>query len=110
MPVATFCQTKSKPRYLVHIFFGIDSLTRFSLMDSSDDWISWKIYFEALFKRIAENPESEEEMLGEAKSLVEKLKKGALEASILKRGPFLAELELDARLKKANKIGKRTTE
>lgn len=72
---------------------------------SSDDWISWKVYFDALFQQISEHPETEQEKLDETKSLIETLKKSALAASILKRGPFMAELELDSRLKKANKIG-----
>jgi N-terminal acetyltransferase B complex non-catalytic subunit len=72
---------------------------------SSDDWISWKTYFDALFKNIAENPESEQAKLEEAKVLIESTKKSALEASILKRGPFMAELELDLRLKQDSKIG-----
>lgn len=74
---------------------------------SSDDWISWTVYFDSLFQRVSEKPESEQELLGEAHALIEKLKKSALEASILKRGPFLAELELDSRImKKNNNIGK----
>jgi N-terminal acetyltransferase B complex non-catalytic subunit len=72
---------------------------------SSDDWISWKTYFDALFKQIAEIPESEQSKMEEAKALIESTKKSALEASIMKRGPFMAELELDLRLKQDNKIG-----
>ncbi|KAH8549871.1 N-acetyltransferase B complex non catalytic subunit-domain-containing protein [Umbelopsis sp. PMI_123] len=71
---------------------------------NSDDWISWKTFFDALFKNIAENPESEQAKLEEAKALIESTKKSALEASILKRGPFMAELELDLRLKQDSKI------
>ncbi|KAG2173554.1 hypothetical protein INT44_007145 [Umbelopsis vinacea] len=71
---------------------------------NSDDWISWKAYFDALFKQIAEDPESEQRKLEEAKALIESTKKSALEASIMKRGPFMAELELDLRLKQDNKI------
>jgi N-terminal acetyltransferase B complex non-catalytic subunit len=81
-----------------------DVLTSF-ISFSSDDWISWKVYFDALFEQISENPETEQEKLDETKSFIETLKKSALAASILKRGPFMAELELDSRLKKANKIG-----
>jgi N-terminal acetyltransferase B complex non-catalytic subunit len=61
------------------------------------------VYFDALFQLVSEKPESEQELLGEAHALIEKLKKSALEASILKRGPFLAELELDSRMMKEGK-------
>lgn len=72
---------------------------------SSDDWISWKVYFDALFHSISEDAASEQAKIDEAKVLIESLKNAALQASILKRGPFMAELELDSRLKQGNKIG-----
>ncbi|KAJ2958587.1 hypothetical protein NQZ79_g5865 [Umbelopsis isabellina] len=76
--------------------------SRSVLSENSDDWISWTVYFDSLFQRVSEKPECEQELLGEAHALIEKLKKSALEASILKRGPFLAELELDSRIMKKN--------
>ncbi|KAI9310584.1 N-acetyltransferase B complex non catalytic subunit-domain-containing protein [Dichotomocladium elegans] len=63
--------------------------------ENADDWISWIQYFDAL---AATSTDYEK-----GYALVERLKKAALDAPMLKRGPFLAELELDYRLIKLQK-------
>lgn len=65
--------------------------------ENADDWISWQAYFDAV-QALLPNDSS---LADKAYTLVADLKKAALEASVLKRGPFLAELELDFRLGKA---------
>ncbi|KAI9492083.1 N-acetyltransferase B complex non catalytic subunit-domain-containing protein [Zychaea mexicana] len=64
--------------------------------ENSDDWISWRAYFDALDALVTEN--SDDALIKQARALVAQLSKQALEAPVLKRGPFLAELELDYRL------------
>lgn len=67
--------------------------------ENSDDWISWLAYFDAMNAKGIDD-------LSKAHALVDKLKKSALDAPVLKRGPFLAELELDYRANQAQKGGK----
>lgn len=66
--------------------------------ENSDDWISWLAYFDAVEALM----EQDKAVLDKARTLVADLKKLALEAPVLKRGPFLAELELDYRLSKSS--------
>ncbi|KAF7728781.1 N-alpha-acetyltransferase 25, NatB auxiliary subunit [Apophysomyces ossiformis] len=67
--------------------------------ENSDDWFSWLAYFDALEPSLETTPESCET----AHQLVAELKESTLKSSVLKRGPFLAELELDHRLRKVGK-------
>lgn len=69
--------------------------------ENSDDWISWRAYFDAVEALRGQDAG----LVDKARSLVADLKKAALEAPVLKRGPFLAELELDYRLAKAQGSG-----
>ncbi|KAI8138978.1 N-acetyltransferase B complex non catalytic subunit-domain-containing protein [Fennellomyces sp. T-0311] len=69
--------------------------------ENSDDWISWRAYFDAIDALIAQG--DADNRIAQARDLVAQLSKQALEAPVLKRGPFLAELELDYRLGKAQK-------
>ncbi|KAJ8657138.1 hypothetical protein O0I10_007218 [Lichtheimia ornata] len=66
--------------------------------ENSDDWISWLAYFDAMNAKGTDD-------LSKAHALVDTLKKSALDAPVLKRGPFLAELELDYRASQAQKGG-----
>ncbi|KAI7864096.1 N-acetyltransferase B complex non catalytic subunit-domain-containing protein [Spinellus fusiger] len=65
------------------------------IQENSDDWIHWLAYFDAIQSLVEEG---NADLIQEAFQLIEKLKKAALEAPVMKRGPFLAELELDYRL------------
>ncbi|KAI8384685.1 N-acetyltransferase B complex non catalytic subunit-domain-containing protein [Radiomyces spectabilis] len=66
--------------------------------ENSDDWISWLAYFDAVNGLL--DQESSEEILEKAVEMIGRLKETALKAAVLKRGPFLAELEWDHRLNK----------
>ncbi|KAI7856841.1 N-acetyltransferase B complex non catalytic subunit-domain-containing protein [Circinella umbellata] len=68
--------------------------------ENSDDWISWLAYFDATDALVADGSK---ELVTQARELIAQLSKQALEAPVLKRGPFLAELELDYRLKEDEK-------
>ncbi|ORY95533.1 N-acetyltransferase B complex non catalytic subunit-domain-containing protein [Syncephalastrum racemosum] len=72
--------------------------------ENSDDWISWLAYFDAVEALMPED----KAVLDDARALVADLKKLALEATVLKRGPFLAELELDYRLSKKSTVDQST--
>ena len=74
--------------------------------ENSDDWINWRAYFDAVDAFIAQG--EADQYIAQARELVAQLSKQALDAAVLKRGPFLAELELDYRLGKAQKGGKVT--
>ena len=69
--------------------------------ENADDWFHWLAYFEAV-----EAMASEENVIANAEALVEKSKATVLKDKLLKRGPFLAELDLDYRLQKLGKRGK----
>jgi N-terminal acetyltransferase B complex non-catalytic subunit len=69
--------------------------------ENLDDWFHWLAYFDAVDALV-----NEEETVEDAEKLVESSKKIVLNSKLLKRGPFLAELELDARLHKAGQRGK----
>ncbi|RCI04362.1 N-alpha-acetyltransferase 25, NatB auxiliary subunit [Rhizopus stolonifer] len=70
--------------------------------ENPDDWFNWLAYFEAVEALVEENNET---VIGEAKSLVATTQKSVLDNKLLKRGPFLAELELLHRLRKTeNKV------
>ena len=69
--------------------------------ENSDDWISWLAYFDAIDALVADGSK---ELVAQAHELIAQLSKQALEAPVLKRGPFLAELELDYRLKESKYI------
>ncbi|KAI8336826.1 N-acetyltransferase B complex non catalytic subunit-domain-containing protein [Chlamydoabsidia padenii] len=71
-----------------------------SLKENSDDWINWLAYFDATFGLLEESGGVNKEIVDKAKSLVLELQQSTHNSSILKRGPFLAELELDYRLNK----------
>ncbi|KAI9013783.1 N-acetyltransferase B complex non catalytic subunit-domain-containing protein [Phycomyces nitens] len=70
--------------------------------ENSDDWINWLAYFDAVEALVAED---DKETINNAHQLIEKLKKSALEAPMMKRGPFLAELEFEYRLSKKQAQG-----
>ncbi|KAI7906285.1 N-acetyltransferase B complex non catalytic subunit-domain-containing protein [Cokeromyces recurvatus] len=65
--------------------------------ENADDWFHWLAYFDAI------DALNDTEMINKAMALVERLQQAALKAKVLKRGPFLAELELDHRLWKTGK-------
>ncbi|KAG0169915.1 N-alpha-acetyltransferase 25, NatB auxiliary subunit [Apophysomyces sp. BC1015] len=67
--------------------------------ENSDDWFNWLAYFDALEPLMKISPET----CDSARQLIAQLKESTLKASVLKRGPFLAELELDYRLSKLEK-------
>lgn len=74
--------------------------------ENSDDWISWRAYFDAVEALVADGDSSSGAVIVEqAYQLVKDLKESARNAAVLKRGPFLAELELDHRLRKMQKGG-----
>ncbi|KAG2237856.1 N-acetyltransferase B complex non catalytic subunit-domain-containing protein [Thamnidium elegans] len=68
--------------------------------ENADDWFHWLAYFDAVEALIVDKPE---ETIASAEKLVENSKKAVLESKLIKRGPFLAELDLDFRLQKAGK-------
>ncbi|KAL9537039.1 hypothetical protein MBANPS3_012138 [Mucor bainieri] len=70
--------------------------------ENADDWFHWLAYFEAMDALI-----EQEDVIANAEKLVADAQKAVLESKLLKRGPFLAELDLDSRL---YKIGKRDEE
>jgi N-terminal acetyltransferase B complex non-catalytic subunit len=70
--------------------------------ENSDDWFHWLAYFESAHALIETKPT----IIQEAEQLVEFTQKQVLENKILKRGPFLAELDLDHRLFSIQKRGK----
>ncbi|KAL0097689.1 N-acetyltransferase B complex non catalytic subunit-domain-containing protein [Phycomyces blakesleeanus] len=70
--------------------------------ENADDWINWLAYFDAVEALVAED---NKEVVNNAHQLIEKLKKSALEAPMMKRGPFLAELEFEYRLAKKQDQG-----
>jgi N-terminal acetyltransferase B complex non-catalytic subunit len=76
------------------------------LKENADDWFHWLAYFEAVDALVAEKQEG---IIADAEKLVESLQKTVLESKLLKRGPFLAELDLDSRLYKIGKRGKKKT-
>ncbi|CEP15697.1 hypothetical protein [Parasitella parasitica] len=67
--------------------------------ENADDWFHWLAYFEAMDALIEQDG-----IIANAEKLVANSQKAVLESKVLKRGPFLAELDLDSRL---YKIGKR---
>ncbi|ORE08641.1 hypothetical protein BCV72DRAFT_303592 [Rhizopus microsporus var. microsporus] len=66
--------------------------------ENSDDWFSWLAYFEAVEALVVE--ESPEKVIEDAKNLIMTTQNMVLDSKILKRGPFLAELEFIHRLHK----------
>lgn len=70
--------------------------------ENSDDWFHWLAYFEAVDALIETNPN----IIQDAEKLVQLTQNKVLDNKILKRGPFLAELDLDSRLLKIGKKGK----
>lgn len=68
--------------------------------ENSDDWFHWLAYFEAV------DALNKPDVIEEAEKLVQVTQQQVLESKMLKRGPFLAELDLDARLFKIGKKGK----
>ncbi|KAI8979116.1 N-acetyltransferase B complex non catalytic subunit-domain-containing protein [Mycotypha africana] len=69
--------------------------------ENSDDWFHWLAYFEAMDAVVKDN----ENVIAKTEQLIEATQKVMLNnQKFLKRGPFLAELELDYRL---FKLGKR---
>lgn len=75
------------------------------LKENADDWFHWLAYFEAMDMLIAEKQQEQDSVIADAEKLVESLQKDVLGSKLLKRGPFLAELDLDARLCKIGKKG-----
>ncbi|KAI9256943.1 N-acetyltransferase B complex non catalytic subunit-domain-containing protein [Sporodiniella umbellata] len=67
--------------------------------ENQDDWFNWLAYFEAV-EAIMKDEENSEKILSEAKELIAATQKLVLDNKLLKRGPFLAELELLHRLRK----------
>ncbi|KAG2212015.1 hypothetical protein INT46_001275 [Mucor plumbeus] len=67
--------------------------------ENADDWFHWLAYFEAMDALI-----DQDGVIVNAEKLVADSQKAVLKSKLLKRGPFLAELDLDSRL---YKIGKR---
>lgn len=70
--------------------------------ENSDDWFSWLAYFEAVEALI----EKENGVVEKARKLIAATQKVVLDSNVLKRGPFLAELELLHRLRKTESKGK----
>ncbi|KAI8976468.1 N-acetyltransferase B complex non catalytic subunit-domain-containing protein [Pilobolus umbonatus] len=70
--------------------------------ENADDWFNWLAYFDAVDAMMNEDGKSD--ALKNAELLVDDMKNAVLQSKDLKRGPFLAELELSHRL---HKIGKR---
>ncbi|KAI8642749.1 N-acetyltransferase B complex non catalytic subunit-domain-containing protein [Parasitella parasitica] len=66
--------------------------------ENADDWFHWLAYFEAMDALIEQDG-----VIANAEKLVTDSQKAVLESKVLKRGPFLAELELDSRLYKIAK-------
>lgn len=69
--------------------------------ENVDDWFHWLAYFDAMDAMLVE----EKDIVENAEKLIEGAKKTVLGSKVLKRGPFLAELELDARLHEVGKRG-----
>ncbi|KAI9486220.1 MAG: N-acetyltransferase B complex non catalytic subunit-domain-containing protein [Benjaminiella poitrasii] len=76
-------------------------MSQAALESEADDWFHWLAYFEAM------DALSEEKVVREAEALVARSQRTVLDSKVLKRGPFLAELELDDRLRK---VGQRSKE
>lgn len=72
--------------------------------ENADDWFHWLAYFEAMDALI-----DQEGVIADAEKLVADSQKAVLESKLLKRGPFLAELDLDSRLYKIGKRGELAT-
>ncbi|KAL0143185.1 N-acetyltransferase B complex non catalytic subunit-domain-containing protein [Mucor lusitanicus] len=68
--------------------------------ENADDWFHWLAYFEAMNALM-----DQEGVIANAEKLVADSQKAVLESKLLKRGPFLAELDLDSRLYKIGKRG-----
>lgn len=71
--------------------------------ENADDWFHWLAYFDTMEALVQQGDNA---IIDKAESLVESLKKATLESKQMKRGPFLAQLELDYRLSKMGKKGK----
>jgi N-terminal acetyltransferase B complex non-catalytic subunit len=71
--------------------------------ENADDWFHWLAYFDTMEALVQQGDNA---IIDKAESLVESLKKATLESKQMKRGPFLAQLELDYRLLKMGKKGK----
>ncbi|CAO3630245.1 unnamed protein product [Cunninghamella blakesleeana] len=70
-----------------------------SLKENADDWINWLAYFDAHFKDDDHSLDHDH-----IRQFISNLQQITLQSNDLKRGPFLAELELDYRLKQLEKI------
>ncbi|CAO3632493.1 unnamed protein product [Cunninghamella echinulata] len=68
-----------------------------SLKENSDDWINWLAYFDAHFG----DNSMDQELI---RQFILSLQQLTLNSNDLKRGPFLAELELDYRLDQLKKL------
>lgn len=74
--------------------------------ENADDWFHWLAYFDAVEALIVDEAKADE-IIANAEKLVASSQKAVLESKLLKRGPFLAELDLDYRLQKAGKRSKK---
>lgn len=77
--------------------------------ENADDWFQWLAYLDAVDALILDESKSVD-TLTNAYKLIENSKKSVLESALLKRGPFLAELDLNHRLQKVGKKGKKKKE
>ncbi|KAI9304004.1 N-acetyltransferase B complex non catalytic subunit-domain-containing protein [Cunninghamella echinulata] len=68
-----------------------------SLKENSDDWINWLAYFDAHFG----DNKMDQQLI---RQFILSLQQLTLNSNDLKRGPFLAELELDYRLDQLEKL------
>ncbi|KAI7874177.1 N-acetyltransferase B complex non catalytic subunit-domain-containing protein [Mucor mucedo] len=70
--------------------------------ENADDWFQWLAYFDAVDALILDETKAVDTIEG-AYRLIENSKKAVLEGNLLKRGPFLAELDLNYRLQKVGR-------
>ncbi|KAI8880386.1 TPR-like protein, partial [Backusella circina FSU 941] len=73
--------------------------------ENADDWFNWLAYFDAMEALVQQNDDT---IIEKAEALIESLKKATLESKQMKRGPFLAQLELNYRLAKIGKKDEKT--
>ncbi|CAO3589381.1 unnamed protein product [Absidia cylindrospora] len=95
------CQIKVELELKNHKWEKVLVSSEKSLRENADDWINWLAYFDATFGLLEEQQGSDKDnVLKKANALLLELQQSTIKSSLLKRGPFLAELELDYRCKK----------
>ncbi|KAI8048031.1 N-acetyltransferase B complex non catalytic subunit-domain-containing protein [Gilbertella persicaria] len=92
------CQIKSELLRENQRWEQVLEMSAEALKENTDDWFHWLAYFEAV-DALKEN----DQVIQDAHTLVANLQQVELNNKVLKRGPFLAQLDLDHRLLKMGK-------